>query len=172
MVKSIKALAADTWRSEAPVSQGKPRGCHLLLNGLGPEEFALLALESVLHGGEAATISYSPLWTAATIFRCCDFLSKSCFLPPRSVSISVMSTLMPVPAQAFFKWLAKSLFRRSPAKRYKTRLCLRPPPPTGAVTRSFEALLSSRGLPVLCSPAAGADEVPAADPDLQWPKAK
>jgi hypothetical protein len=57
MVKSIKAFAADTWRNEAPVSHGKPRGCNLLLNGLGPEVFALLALESVLHGGEAATTS-------------------------------------------------------------------------------------------------------------------
>jgi hypothetical protein len=57
MVKSIKAFAADTWRSEAPVSHGKPRGCNLLLNGFGPEVFALLALESVLQGGEAATIS-------------------------------------------------------------------------------------------------------------------
>ena len=57
MVKSIKAFAADTWRNEAPVSHGKPQGCNLLLNGLGPEVFALLALESVLHGGEAATTS-------------------------------------------------------------------------------------------------------------------
>ena len=170
-VKSIKEFAADTWRNKAPVSHGKPPGCNLLLNGLGPAEFALLALESVLHGGEAATTSYSPLWTAAMIFRCRDFLSMSCLLPPLDVSISVMSTLMPVPEQAFFKLLAKSIFRFSHAKRYRTRLCLRPPLPTGAMTRSFEALLSLWGLSVLRSSAAGADEVPAADPGLQWPKA-
>jgi hypothetical protein len=57
MVKSIKVFASDTWRREAPASQGKPRGCDLLLNGFGPEVLALLALESVLQGGEAATIS-------------------------------------------------------------------------------------------------------------------